>query len=265
MQQRIARALPARHPWRESIHYYDTIGSTNDLALQMARAGAPAGTIVVAGSQTGGHGRMGRSFCSPAGMGVYLSCILRPNCPPEQLLHLTCGTAVAAMDAVERVCGLRPGIKWTNDLVIGPQKLGGILTSLQIDPATGLAASAIVGIGINCRQRREDFPPELRETACSLAMHVPDAPPEALAAALIETLWELDGQLPGGRAALMARYRENCVTLGKAVSWQAGDQLLHGTAESLEEDGSLVLRLPDGTVRRVCFGEVSVRGMYGYL
>jgi BirA family biotin operon repressor/biotin-[acetyl-CoA-carboxylase] ligase len=254
----------ADHPWCNRVHWYDEIGSTNDLARQMAYEGCPSGTCILTGKQTNGHGRMGRSFSSPAGMGVYLSCILRPNCKPEQLMHLTCAAAVAAADAVKDAAGIDCSIKWTNDLVVGTKKLGGILTALQIDPNTGLVSAAIIGIGINCLQSKGDFPPELREMATSLAMHTKRCDPAVLAAALIRRLQQMDGQLRE-KKQIMASYKARCVTLGKEVSWMAGDTLHHGTALDLDENGSLVLQLSDGTTKIAAFGEVSIRGMYGYL
>lgn len=254
----------ADHPWRDRVHWYAEIGSTNDLARQMACEGCPCGTVILAGHQTNGHGRMGRSFSSPDGMGVYLSCILRPNCKPEHLMHLTCAAAVAAADAVKDAAGVDCGIKWTNDLVVGTKKLGGILTALQIDPNTGLVSAAILGIGINCLQSKGDFPPELRDMATSLAMHTKRCDPAALSAALIRRLQQMDGQLRE-KKQIMASYKARCVTLGKEVSWLAGDTLHHGTALDLDENGGLVLQLSDGTTKIAAFGEVSIRGMYGYL
>lgn len=252
------------HPWRRQIHWFDSIGSTNDVARQMAQDGCPSGTCILAGLQTNGHGRMGRSFSSPKGKGVYLSCILRPNCPPDKIMHLTCAAAVAATEAVMEASGIDCGIKWTNDLVIGHQKLGGILTSLQIDPQTGLVAAAIIGIGINCLQTPEDFPPQIQSIATSLAMHTDRSDPACMAAALIQRLYQMDIHLQE-KALLMANYKTRCITLGKEVSWVAGDVLHHGIALDLDADGGLVLQLSDGSLKTAAFGEVSIRGMYGYL
>ncbi len=261
----ILTALPNDHPWRRQLRWYETLGSTNDLAQEAAAHGAPDGTVIVAGQQTDGHGRLTRSFSSPAGLGLYLSCILRPNCPPQQLMHLTCAVAVAAAQAVSDVCGITPGIKWTNDLVLGEKKLGGILTSLRIDPQNGSVDAAILGIGINCLQRREDFPPALREMACSLAMHDHAVVPETLAAALTVRLHEMSQCLLCEKERLMRRYRALCITPGRQVSWQVGDRLEHGLALDLDPDGGLLVRLSDGRMQTITFGEVSVRGMYGYL
>ena len=253
------------HPWSDKIHYFPTIDSTNLYAARLAESGAPHGTIVIADRQTAGKGRMGRSFSSPAGMGVYLSCILRPHCRPNELMHLTCAAAVAAMEAVALSSGIRPGIKWTNDLVIGKRKLGGILTSLSIDPNSGLVSSAIIGIGINCRQQTEDFPEEIRSIACSLAMHGTTPDRSVLSAALIRQLETVSCNLWNQKEAILNTYKANCITIGQEISWQKGVEIYHGTAIDLDSDGGLVIRLPDEKKQTVAFGEVSIRGMYGYL
>ena len=105
----IQTLLPG-HPWRDHIHYFDTIDSTNTYAKTLAAAGAPEGTAIIADHQTGGRGRLGRSFSSPAGMGVYLSLILRPDCRPEALMHLTCATGVIVGDAIVRIVSTSPAL-----------------------------------------------------------------------------------------------------------------------------------------------------------
>ena len=208
---------------------------------------------------------MGRSFHSPAELGIYLSVILRPDCAPADLMHLTCAAAVSMCDAVEAAAGFRPGIKWTNDLVYGKQKLGGILTELSLD-ASGTVNYAVVGIGINCRHTPEDFPPELQDMAGSLSM-VTGKPVDAaaVAAAMIEALYSMDQHLLTGKAAIMDRYRAGCVTIGKEVSIHRFEEVCHGTAVSVDDEGALTVRFPDGHTETVAAGEVSIRGMYGYV
>ncbi len=252
----------AECPWGGTLHWFDSLASTNTKAAQLARQGAVQGTAVVAGHQTQGRGRMGRSFSSPPGMGVYLSVILRPHCPPEELLHLTCAVGVAACNAVEAVCGLRPGLKWPNDLVLGGKKLGGILTELALEK--GAVQYAIVGIGINCRQQKEDFPPELQEIAASLAMAGRDISCKALANALVNALRQMNELLLSGRAALMERYRADCITPGQQVLLVQGDTARCAAALGIDDRGGLVVRLPDGSVETITSGEASIRGMYGY-
>ena len=266
MKQQILSRLTAGCPWADRLHWFDTAGSTNDEAKAMAAAGAPHGTVLVAGAQTGGRGRMGRSFSSPAGLGVYLSVILRPDCAPGQLMHLTCAAAVAMCDAVQAAAGFRPCIKWTNDLVWETRKLGGILTELSLDSRTGRVQYAVVGIGINCRHRPEDFPPELRHMAASLAMAAQqDVAVCAMAAAMVDALVRMDAQLLTAKEAVLDAYRADCITLGRDVVVVRGDTKQYGRATDIDAEGALVVRFSDGTVRAVSSGEVSVRGMYGYI
>lgn len=265
MKSDILSHLPPDHPWRGDIHWFDTINSTNTHAKTMAAAGAPHGTVLIADSQTAGRGRLGRTFVSPKGTGIYMSVILRPHCPPAQLMHLTCAAAVAACDAVETALSFRPGIKWINDLIYGGKKLAGILTELSIDPKTALVDYAVIGIGINCNQSTDDFPPELRDIACSGAMAC-GAPVDCsrLVADLILSLEHMSQRLLADKAATMTRYRQDCVTLGAEVTVIGSNTQRQGTALDITEDGALVVLFEDGHTEAVSSGEVSVRGLYGY-
>ncbi len=258
--------LPKSHPWSNSILCFDTIDSTNTHAKALAYAGAPHGTVLLANHQTGGRGRMGRSFHSPSGCGIYLSVILRPNCPPADLMHLTCAAGCAMCDAVEEAAAFRPGIKWINDLVWDTKKLGGILAELSINAKTGLVDYAVVGIGINCTQKKEDFPPEIREIATSLGTITGKAiDRNRLAAAMILALSRMSDTLLTEKSTVMNRYRGDCVTLGKAVAVHSFEETLYGTAVDVDSEGALVVQFADGHRETVSAGEVSVRGMYGYV
>lgn len=266
MKQDILSYLPTECPWRDTLYWYDSIDSTNTKAKELAQSGAPQGTVVLAGHQTAGKGRLGRSFSSPDRMGMYLSVILRPNCKPEQLMHLTCAAAVAAVRAVERACGIRPGIKWINDLVVNRKKLGGILTELSLDPVSCRVDYAIVGIGINCTQTRQDFPAPVQDMATSLYMLTGQpVAPAAMAAAMIDALAKMAPGLLSQKEQIMAEYAENCITLGQDIMVSQGDQIRYGRALGLDEDGGLLVQLPDGTRETVQSGEASIRGMYGYV
>lgn len=262
MTEQILHYLPAECPWRDTLHWFATTHSTNDLAKDMAKRNAPAGTVIVAAHQSAGKGRMGRSFSSPEGKGVYLSLLLRPDCPPAQLMHLTCAVAVAVCDAVEQACGIRPGIKWINDLILGKKKLGGILTELITQQ--GLVTSAIVGIGINCSQRQTDFPEEIQDIAISLESFTGKPVDQAkLIACLISHLYDMNNRLFS--RDFMAAYRKDCVTLGQEISVARGDEIAHGKAIDLDSLGGLVVQYPDGKTETVQSGEVRIRGMFGYV
>lgn len=259
MLTQIQQHLPD-HPWAEQIHYFDTLDSTNTYAKRLAAEGAPEGTVIIAGHQTGGRGRLGRSFSSPAGMGIYLSVILRPGCLPQELMHLTCAAGVAAIRALDDP---RIGIKWTNDLVLGKRKLGGILTELSVDPTTGLVDWAVVGIGINCCQQPDQFPEEIRQIACSLGADPRDIP--RLTADLIRALHQMRQELFSRKGQLMEAFTARCVTLGREISILRGDNVRHGRALRVDENGGLEVAFSDGSTGTVTSGEVSIRGMYGYL
>lgn len=263
MKNEIVSQIATECPWRDTLLWYDTIDSTNTRAKALAKDGAPHGTVLVAGAQTGGRGRMGRSFLSPTG-GVYLSVILRPACPPDRLMHLTCAAAVAGCKAVEQACGICPQIKWTNDLVYGKKKLGGILTELALD-GRGFVEYAVIGIGINC-ETGTDFPPELQEMVTSVRELSPTHCTAAkVTAALVEALYKTDKQLISGKQEIMDYYRQRCITLGQEIKVLNADTVQYGTALELDDDGGLLIRFRDGSEKFVTSGEVSVRGMYGYL
>lgn len=263
MKDAILSALSPDYPWKDSFYWFDSVDSTNTYLKTAARQGAPHGTVAVADCQTGGKGRLGRSFQSPGGVGVYLSMLLRPQCPPEELMHLTCAVGAAMCDALEQSSGLRPGIKWTNDLVYGRKKAAGILTELGMSPE-GLYA--VVGIGVNCCQGPQDFPQELRDRATSLTMETGHPIDRArVAAAMMDALYRMDAGLLTQKEAMLRRYKQDCVTLGKEISLVRGEQISHGLALDIGDNGDLIVRFSDGHVGAVSSGEVSVRGMYGYV
>ena len=262
MKAAILSWLPQNFPWEENICWFDTIDSTNDALKVMARQGAPHGTVVLSDHQTGGHGRRGRSFHSPAGSGVYMSVLLRPECKATELMHLTCAAAVAMCDAVQAAAGFRPGIKWTNDLVSGKRKLGGILTELGFSPQ-GEVDYAIIGVGINCSQQETDFPHEIQSIAASLTMVAGQSVDRfQIAAAMMEAFQKMD---LAQKERILHTYRKDCITIGQNISLVRGDAVRYGTALDVDSDGALIVRFSDGTIEAVNSGEVSVRGMYGYL
>ena len=261
----VLACLPPDYPWADRFTWLSETDSTNSVLKRLAPTGIPAGTAVCAGHQTGGRGRMGRSFLSPPDMGIYLSMLLRPKCQAEELMHLTCASAVAVCDAIEKAAGFRPGIKWTNDLVYGKRKLCGILTELGLRE-DGSVDYAIVGVGINCRQTISDFPPELQDRAGSLEMVTGKGiSRQMLTAEILTALYRMNDGLLREKEAMLNRYRADCITLGKEISLVRGDSVRHGKALDVSDSGALIVEFAPGQVEAVDSGEVSVRGMYGYI
>lgn len=241
-----------------SIQRLDRVDSTNTYLMAQAALGAPAGRVVIAGEQTGGRGRFGRSFASAAGKGLYLSLLLRPDLPARELTRVTPWAAVAVCRAVEELTGLSPAVKWVNDLLLDGRKLCGILTEGEITPE-GRIQYLVLGIGLNLLQTPEDFPPPLGETATSLAQHL-SAPPCVRQAegAVLTQLARLCRELTGDGAQWLEEYRRRCVTVGRAVRVRVPGSERVGRALGVEEDFSLKVDFPGTGVERVRSGEVSL-------
>ncbi|MGM9606849.1 MAG: biotin--[acetyl-CoA-carboxylase] ligase [Oscillospiraceae bacterium] len=244
----------------------DSVDSTNNYLKKLADEGAPHGTVVLSGHQTGGRGRRGNSFLSPAGKGLYLSALLRPELPPMDVIDLTAWIAVAVCDAVEQVIGERPGIKWTNDIILRQKKLCGILTELSLEGESGALSYVVAGIGINVSQNAEDFGPEVAPVAISLEQALGRTIRRAdLAAAVIRALDRLDRDFPAKKAEYLERYRADCLTTGHEVRLIQKGETRTAFAESIDDDFALVVRWSDGTRETVTAGDVSVRGLLGYV
>lgn len=242
----------------------DKTDSTNDELKRRATQGAPTGLVVTAEEQTGGKGRRGRSFQSLAGKGLYLSVLLRPQVPAEQVSQLTAWTAVAVCRAVEAVSRVRPSIKWPNDVLVEGKKLCGILTELGVEAETGAVSYVVVGMGTNVSQTEADFGPELSGIATSLSILGADIRRAELAQALLAELDAMNAAFPEGRAEYLKYYRHRCVTLGREVKLVGPEGERLATALDVDENFALRVRLADGTEETVSSGEVSVRGVLGY-
>ena len=245
----------------------DTVDSTNNYAKQLAQSGAPGGTAIAADEQTGGRGRLGRSFQSPKGRGIYLTMLYRPAAEPMQAMNFTAYTAVAVCDAIEAACGIRPGIKWTNDIVLNGRKLCGILTEMAIESESRLLQYLITGIGTNANHTPQDFDDTVRPIATSLAIEL--GRPVDRGRLCAELINKLDDMytvwLAGGDNSYYDRYRADCLTLNRPVRLLRGDRTEEAFAEDIDRDFGLIVRKPDGTRETVTAGEVSVRGLFGYI
>ena len=248
---------------RRNWQVLDTVDSTNLYCKRLALEGAADGTAVIAAHQTAGRGRLGRSFQSPEGQGVYLSILWRPDCAPQQLMALPALGAVAAVRAVQRVCALGCEIKWPNDLVSGGRKVGGILTESVV---LGGDMAVVLGIGINVSQRRQDFAGEVADIAASLETVTGGTVDRAaVAAALLEELDALRGEALTAPERWLAEYRRHCLTVGRQVQVIAGETRRCALALAVDEGYGLRVRWEDGAEETVRSGEVSVRGLYGYV
>lgn len=250
-------------PRTAPIFTYDELDSTITQGQRMVLEGAENGAVIIADRQTMGAGRMGRSFLSPGGVGIYLSYLLAPGCGGGSLGLLTSCAGLAVCDAISACTGLTPRIKWPNDIILDRRKVCGILTRLVSDGEDGSISWAIIGIGINVSQ--DSFPEELADKAISVRMAGGDVLRARLAAELIS---RLDGIFSGAGwqgadPSILDRLRSLSCTLGRQVVVTSPLGRQEGEALDIAPDGSLLVRFPDGT-RPVNSGEVSVRGVLGY-
>ncbi|HYF28601.1 MAG TPA: biotin--[acetyl-CoA-carboxylase] ligase [Baekduia sp.] len=214
------------------LHLRETT-STNDLARQLAAAGAPHGTLVTAGAQSAGRGRQGRTWSAPAGRALLLSVVLRR---PHALLPLAAAVAVA------QTCGDAARIKWPNDVLLDDRKVAGILAEGR--PQEGWA---VLGIGLNVAVRLDDLPPELHATAATLGREPRDLEPT-----LATLLVDLEDALALPHAALLDAWRARDALLGRPVRWAGGE----GTGAGVDGEGRLVVSLPGGGRTELDAGEV---------
>ena len=241
------------------LQVYRSISSTNTVLKAMAAEGAEAGLALVAGEQSAGRGRLGRSFYSPADTGVYLSLLLRPLLRAEEATRLTACAAVAAAEAIEALSGRETGIKWVNDIFMDGRKVCGILTEGGVDCETGLLHYAVIGIGVNTRVPEGDFPAELRGVAGAAfgGQSVPELRCR-LAAGILDRLADYT-QRPSD-PALFEAYRSRSLVLGREVDvLSPGREPQAAQVLALQPDYSLLLRLPDGSTQTLRAGEVSLR------
>ena len=248
----VSRRLGTRFMGQRVI-YYPRLDSTMAAARKEAREGAPEGTVVIAGEQTGGRGRLQRIWLSPPG-NIALSVILYPEA--ASLPYLVMLAALGVVRSIEAVTGLTAQIKWPNDVLINGKKVCGILTGSEFK--RDRLSYAVIGTGINVALRAADFP-EIAATASSLNE---EAGSQVSRLELVRRLLvEMEGlylTLPDGEPVYRA-WRERLVTLGKTVRVTSGSSRLEGVAESVDGDGALRLRQPDGTLARIVAGDVSLR------
>jgi BirA family biotin operon repressor/biotin-[acetyl-CoA-carboxylase] ligase len=243
--------------WKDII-VYDSVESTNDLAMSLATRGVIApGTVLVADRQTKGKGRLGRTWESPAGANSYISLLIRPVLEPRDTTMLTVLSAVAGALALRRLCSLPISIKWPNDLVISNRKLGGILTEVRADPDR--VALAVIGMGINVNMYGRDLPESIRDIATSVRMETKKIHPRN--EIIIQLLREFEHWYSilkkEGKKPLLDAWRNNSSTLGRKVNVVMQDISLSGIAEDIDNNGMLILKLRSGKRKTICSGDIS--------
>ena len=242
----------------QNITYRKEISSTQELAKSLASQGAVEGTLVITETQTEGKGRIGRTWTSLPG-GIYLSIILRPDIKPIEAPRLPLVAGVAVAQAIERVTGIQPRLKWPNDIIIAAKKVGGILTemSAEIDRLDYV----IIGIGINVNITKLLFPQEIENIATSLVdelgHHVPRAKLVQHILAELESLY--DEFCTTGFETIRQRWKTLSNTIGKQVIVSSSTEQLSGMAKDIDSDGALILQKDDGSLERIIAGDVTLK------
>ena len=239
------------------VFYYPSIGSTNDRALELAAAGEPEGSLVLAEEQTLGRGRRDRSWSSPPCSGIYATLILRPSVPAPRAPLFTFMAAVAVTEALEEAAAVPARIKWPNDVMVGTRKIAGILGEVRgSDPEI---RELVVGFGINVNHGPEDFPADLRGRATSVRVETGvSADRASILARLLEGLERRYGRLLRGEASDLLREWEGLSALppGERVVVQGPGGRVEGSVVGVDDEGALLLRDGDGRAVRVPFGEI---------
>ena len=250
--------LPSPKAIGRDIRVFTETASTNDVVEKLARDGLPEGAVVFAEAQSGGRGRLGRTWVSPAGVGLWFSILLRPRLHPTSATQLTVLAAVAVARAIERQTTLRPAIKWPNDVLVGHRKVAGIL--LEMSAELDRIRHAVLGIGIDVNVPAEAFPESIRTVATSLAAeagHPIDRP--ALATQVLAELDHLYARLNAGDFHEVGdEWMRRCSTLGQHVTIHMGSRAVAGRAEALDEDGALLVRTEHGVLERIVGGDVTL-------
>lgn len=253
-EQKIALEL-ANCPLFSRVFCYEEIGSTNDACHALGLDGAAEGTIVLANSQTGGRGRMGRHFYSPQNDGLYMSLLLKPQTSAENFGLITACAAVAVHQAIYAVYGISTDIKWVNDLYFDHKKLCGILAEGHFN---GTETFVVLGIGVNLRPPKDGYAPEIRDLATSLEKVTSDCAidREKLCAEIIRQFHPLYQKLE--EREFLRVYRSASCVIGKQVSFIKNGENQTAKAIGVDEDARLLVRMESGEQLALSSGEISL-------
>ncbi len=250
-----AEAIQAKlHTSGLSFDVYDCVDSTNRIAKERGDNGAPEGLVVLADSQTAGRGRLGRSFCSPADTGLYMSVLLRPQLPAQKALSITTAAAVAVCRAIERVSDRKAQIKWVNDVYCDGKKVCGILTEAAFDG--GNMAYAVLGIGINVNAPKNGFPADIADIAASVYDQT-KGDRNALVAAVLDAFFEEYAHIEEKR--YVDEYRARSCLVGKRVTVKAPSGDRDAVAIGVDEQCRLRVRYANGREEALSSGDVSIK------
>ena len=240
------------------IYIYKTTSSTNEVAKKLALTGAKHGTVVISEEQTAGKGRMGRSFYSPANTGIYMSIILRPTLTAMDSVLITTSSSVAICDAIHKVTGIECQIKWINDIYINNKKIGGILTEASTNFESGTIDYLILGIGINFNNPKDDFPDNLKEIAGSLYKGNSNGiNRNMLCAEILNNILSIIPKIKDYN--FISEYKKRSIILNQEIMYTSGGIYSKGKAIDINNDGSLVIKHDDGSIKILNSGEVSIR------
>ena len=240
------------------IYIYKTTSSTNEVAKKLALSGAKHGTVVISEEQTQGKGRMGRSFYSPANTGIYMSIILRPTLTAMDSVLITTSSSVAICDAIHKVTGIECQIKWINDIYINNKKIGGILTEASTNFESGTIDYLILGIGINFNNPKDDFPDNLKEIAGSLYKGNSNGiNRNMLCAEILNNILSIIPKIKD--YDFISEYKKRSIILNQEIMYISGGIYSKGKAIDINNDGSLVIKHDDGSIKILNSGEVSIR------
>lgn len=237
--------------------YLDTCPSTNTYVKELAKKGASHATVVIAGAQTAGRGRMGRSFFSPDNTGLYMSVLLRPEISAKLSLEITTAAAVALNRVIKRFSHGDVGIKWVNDIYINMKKVCGILTEATVKP-DGKLDFAVLGIGVNLFAPENGFPEDIRELAASVLDTAFDEKIKAaFCADVINEFFTIYPHI--GKGTLVGEYRESSLVIGKKINVIKPDGIYPAEALDVTDDYSLSVKYENGTTDTINSGDVSIR------
>ncbi|HIQ99759.1 MAG TPA: biotin--[acetyl-CoA-carboxylase] ligase [Candidatus Scybalocola faecavium] len=240
------------------LEVFPSVTSTNTVLKEQAAAGAPEGTAILAGAQTQGRGRIGRSFYSPSDTGIYLSILLRPNdCSPLQATKLTTMAAVAACEAIEAAARRSAQIKWVNDIFIDGKKVCGILTEASFGLESGHLDYAVLGIGFNAYTPEGGFPENIESIAGSIFLRRENDGKNRLAAEFLNHFMDLYSCRDDH--AYVEKYRQRSLVLGKRIRILSPSGTIFATALDVDDQCRLVVRYDDGSTQALSSGEISIR------